>query len=84
MTRFSSHRMISGSGVSWSARGVAAGTTTDRWRDKRAHIAPRTVGCFSWVFRCLRHIAQDCRNVSERLIFLFSLKFVHIAGFRHD
>lgn len=77
-------RRVAGAGVAWRAQRGEAGNTTEGGRDKRAHIAPRMVGCFSWVFRCLRHIAQNCHNVSERLIFPFSLKFSHIVGPRHE
>ena len=43
-------RILSTAGVSWRARGVAAGTTTGRWQDKSAHGAARSVGCFCGIF----------------------------------
>ena len=77
-------RIAAGAGVAWRAPKGEAGNTTEGGRDKRAHIAPGTVGCFSGVFRCLWHIAQDCRNVPDTLIIQFSLTISHIAVFRHD
>ena len=79
MTHLISYRMISGSGVSWSTRGVAAGITTDRWQDKRAHIARRSVGCFAWIFWRVPHIAGPWRNVRGPLKGLCLRGFSHIA-----
>ena len=79
MKRFSSHRMISGSGVTWSARRIAAGTTTDRWQDKRAHIARRSVGCFCGVFWRVPHIVRLCSNVRRVLNIPDSRGFLHVA-----
>ena len=79
MTRCSSHRMIAGSGVSWSARRGVAGTTTDRWQDKRAHIARRSVGCFCGIFLDAPHIVRLCRNVRRAFNILDLLGFPHIA-----
>ncbi len=79
MTRCKSHRMIADSGVSWSARGGAAGTTTDRWQDKRAHVVRRSVGCFVWIFWRIPHIVRLCRNVRRAFNILDLLGFPHIA-----
>jgi hypothetical protein len=79
-----SDRRVAGTGVAWRAQRGEADNTTEGGRDKRAHIAPRTVGCFYWVFRCPRHIAQDCRNVPDCFILLFSLNLSHIVELRHE
>lgn len=34
-----------------------------RRQDKRAHVVPRSVGCFCWRFRHFSHIASLCCNV---------------------
>ena len=83
MTRCKSHRMIADSGVSWSARGGAAGTTTDRWQDKRAHVVRRSVGCFVWIFWRVPHIVRPRRNVCRALNFPALQGFSHIAERRH-
>ena len=83
MTRCSSDRMISGSGVSWRAGVGAAGTTTDRWQDKRAHIARRSVGCFAWIFWRVPHIAGPWRNVRGPLKGLCLRGSSHIAERSH-
>ena len=71
--------MISGSGVSWRAGVGAAGTTTDRWQDKRAHIARRSVGCFCGIFLDAPHIVRLCSNVRRALNCPDFLPFPHIA-----
>lgn len=79
MRRTSLLRMTSGSGVTWRTRVGAAGPTTDRWQDKRAHIARRSVGCFCVVFWRVPHIVQLHRNVRRVLYFPDLLGFLHIA-----
>ena len=76
-------RTQSCSGVSWRAQGAEAGTTTGRWRDKKAHGALRSVGCFCSVFRRVPHRAALSRTVRCAPIFLISVFLSHRAGFRH-
>ncbi len=76
-------RMLSGSGASWRVRGVVAGTATEGWQDKRAHLARRSGGCFCWVFRPAAHIAGLAHNVRQGTKTLFLIDFLHIAGLRH-
>lgn len=71
------------SGVSWRVQGTEAGTTTGRWRDKKAHSALRSVGCFCSGFRRVPHRAALSRTVRCAPIFLISLFLSHRAGFRH-
>ena len=77
-------RILSTAGVSWRARGVAAGTTTGRWQDKSAHGAARSVGCFYWDFSAIRQCAAPRRNVRETHNALPELAFPHIAGAGDD
>ena len=70
-------------GVSWRAQGAEAGTTTGRWRDKKAHGALRSVGCFCLVFRRVPHRAALSRTVRSAPIFLIFLSLSHRAGLRH-
>jgi hypothetical protein len=79
MTCTSSFRMMSGSGVSWWVRVGATGTTTARWQDKRAHIARRSVGWFSWAFFRAPHIVSLWRNVCHAFNLPDLLRFPHIA-----
>ncbi len=76
-------RRQSYSGVSWRVEGAEAGTTTGRWRDKKAHGALRSVGCFCLGFRRVPHRAALSRTVRFALIFLISLFLLHRAGLRH-
>ena len=75
-------RALSWSGVLPSARVGAASTATDRWQDKRAHIARRSVGCFVWIFWRVPHIVPLHRNVRIALNLLDFPPFSHIAGQR--
>lgn len=76
-------RTMAGAGVDWSARRWDAGNTTEGWRDKRAHLALRSVGCFCWVFRRLAHLAPLMGNVRRRPNPLYLRDISHIAGPRH-
>lgn len=76
-------RAQSCSGVSWRAQGAEAGTTTGRWRDKKAHRALRSVGCFCLDFRRVPHRAALSRTVRCAPIFLIFLSLLHRAGLRH-
>ena len=76
-------RAQSCSGVSWRARGAEAGTTTGRWRDKKAHGALRSVGCFCLGFPLIRQCAASARNVRSHFNALPDLAFAHIAGAGH-
>ncbi len=72
MTRKITLRILSYSGVSWRARGAAAGTTTEGWQDKRAHGARRLGGCFCSCFRRVPHrvaLVRTVRDVPNTLIF---------------
>ena len=70
-------------GVSWRAQGAEAGTTTGRWRDKKAHGALRSVGCFCLRFRRVPHRAALSRTVRCAPIYLNFLFLSHRAGLRH-
>ena len=76
-------RILSTAGVSWRARGVAAGTTTGRWRDKKAHGALRLGGCFCMVFRRVSRRAALACTVRSTLIFLNFHILLHRARQRH-
>lgn len=83
MTRATTLRIPSCSGVSWRARGVAGGTTTEGWQDKRAHGARRLGGCFCSCFCCVPHRvarARTVRNVPNTLIYCV---VSHCAGISH-
>jgi len=77
-------RILSGSGAAWRAQVAETGTTTEGGRDKRAHIALRSVGCFCWAFRRLAHIAPSGGNVRHSLKPLYLRDLSHIAEPRHD
>ena len=76
-------RILSTAGVSWRARGVAAGTTTGRWQDKSAHGAARSVGCFCSCFWRVPHRAAYSRTVRRTPILLFLRGVSHRAEMRH-
>nr|WP_196108347.1 MULTISPECIES: hypothetical protein [unclassified Ochrobactrum] len=76
-------RIPSGAGVSWRAQRVAAGTTTERWRDKKAHGALRLGGCFCGVFRRVPRRAALARTVRCAPILLIFRILLHRAGLRH-
>jgi len=76
-------RTMAGSGVLWSAQMWRTGETTDRWQDKRAHIALRSVGCFCLEFSGNSHLAAFANNVRIRIKYLYIMIFSHIAGTRH-
>lgn len=76
-------RIPSCSGVSWRAQRAEAGNTTGRWRDKKAHGALRSVGCFCLGFRRVPHRAALSRTARSAPIFLIFLFLSHRAGLRH-
>lgn len=76
-------RAGSGSSVAWRAREREAGTTTARWRDKKAHGALRSVGCFCLGFRRVPHRAALSRTVRCAPIFMIFLSLLHRAELRH-
>ncbi len=76
-------RIPSHSGVSWRGHGAEAGRTTGRWRDKKAHGALRSVGCFCSGFRRVPHSASLSRTVRCAPIFLIFPILLHRAGLRH-
>lgn len=60
-------------------------TTTEGGQDKRAHVVPRSVGCFSKVFAAFAHIAPGIGKVlnpSNSLIFHHHLHIVRCADGR--
>ncbi len=59
---------------------MAAGTTTERWRDKRPHGAAVAGGCFCSGFRRVPHRAALARTVRCALLFLIFLDDLHRAG----
>ena len=58
-------RVLARSGVDRRARRGKAGNPTEGWQDKRPHGVRRSVGCFDWVFRRLRHAARLRRRVLD-------------------
>ena len=57
--------------------------TTGRGLDKKAHIAPRLIGCFFGVFWSLPHIGLIFRNVRRKPKALYLRDLSHIAERRH-
>lgn len=76
-------RTMAGSGVLWDAQMWRTGGTTDRWQDKRAHIALLSIGCFCLYFPGLSHLAACAGNVRRRCKPLCKIEFSHIAGAPH-
>lgn len=83
MTRATTLRIPSCSGVSWRARGVEAGTTTEGWQDKRAHGARRLGGCFCSCFCCVPHRVAHARTVRYPPKVLKMIAVSHRAGISH-
>jgi hypothetical protein len=77
------NRTMAGPGVLWSAQMWRTSETTDRWQDKRAHIALRSVGCFCLDFSGISHLPAFAGNVRRRCKYLCIMAFTHIAGARH-
>ena len=68
MISTSAHRIASQD----SGRSGENVTTTEGGQDKRAHVAPRSVGCFFEVFAAFPHVALGIGKVpnpSKSLIF---------------
>ena len=84
MSAWAVFRTPAHSGVSWRGQVAEAGTTTGRWRDKKAHGALRSVGCFCLGFRRVPHRAALSRTVRPAPILMIFLFLSHRAGFRHD
>ncbi len=76
-------RSLSGSGATWSALRRGPGITTVGGQDKRAHIAPSSVGCFCWIFLLLPHRTAFGDKVRRRPKLLYLKDLLHIAGLRH-
>lgn len=70
-------------GVDGRARGGVAGNPTEGWRDKRPHVAARSVGCSHWSFRRFQHLAAFRRNVPESRKALILHDAPHIGKPRH-
>ena len=52
---------------------------TERWRDKRAQGAARSVGCFCFRFSLIRQCAASARNVRAIINTLLRPSLQHIA-----
>jgi len=76
-------RTLACSRVVRRAQGRGAGTTTERWQDKRAHIVRRSGGWFCCVFRRVAHLAALLANVQCKPNTLLLFDLSHIAGPRH-
>jgi|688.fasta_scaffold134718_2 hypothetical protein len=83
MSTYVRDRTIAGSVAPWSAQMWRPGETTDRWQDKRAHIALRPVGCFCLDFSGISHLAACGGNVRRRCKPLYVIALSHIAEARH-
>lgn len=83
MSRPDALRPISCFRVPWRMEGADAGNLTERWQDKRAHIARRSDDTICQVFRPAPHIAARKGNVRRTLEALCSRRLFHIAGQRH-
>ena len=83
MSHSGTYRMASGAGVLRRAQSVAAGTTTEGWRDKKAHCALRLGGCFCRDFWRVSHRAVLARTVRFAAISLIFLSVLHCAGLIH-
>ena len=83
MTDWTANRVPSCAGVPWSAPGVAARATTGGWRDKKAHGALRSGGCFSLGFWRVPRRAALPRTVRFAPIFLISQGLLHRSELRH-
>jgi len=81
MISASAHRIASHDSVG-SGETVS---TTEGGQDKRAHVVPRSVGCFSEVFAAFAHIAPGIGKVlnpSNSLIFNHHLHIARCADGR--
>lgn len=66
-----------------SGRWGEAAPTTEGGQDKRGHVAPRSVGCFSEVFVAFAHLATGLCKVPHLPETPFLRRFSHIAEPRH-
>lgn len=83
MSQLGTYRMASGAGVLWRGQSVAAGTTTEGWRDKKAHGAQRSGCCFCRDFWCVPHRAALARTVRFAATSLILFSVSHCAGLIH-
>ncbi|MCA0850700.1 hypothetical protein [Salipiger thiooxidans] len=80
MIRATTLRIPTYSGVLLRGQAVAAGTTTEGWRDKKAHGARRSGGCFCRDFWPVSHRAALARTVRFAAISLIFFSVLHCAG----
>jgi hypothetical protein len=80
MVAVTAFRILANGSGALRAHRCGPATTTGRWRDKRAQRAPRSGGCFCWVFWSALHRAAILRNVRQQPIFLNSRCLLHVAG----
>ena len=83
MSQLGTYRMASGAGVLWRGQSVAAGTTTEGWRDKKAHGVRRSGGCSCRDFWRISHRAALMRTVRFVAISLIFFSVSHCAGLIH-
>lgn len=83
MTGTHGNRTLSGAGAMWRALRGEQGNTTEGGRDKRAHIALRSVGCFCRVFWSRQHLAPFFGNVRRKPKPLYLKDLSHIAEQRN-
>ena len=76
-------RRLSGFLLFGRRAGREAWETTDRWRDKRAQGALRSVGCFCSGISSQTHIAPLLGNVHRVLKPLHSVAFLHLVSVRY-
>ncbi len=83
MTGTHGNRTLSGAGATWRTLRGKQGNTTEGGRDKRAHIALRSVGCFCRVFWSHQHLGPLCGNVRREPKPLHLIDLLHIAERRN-
>ncbi len=80
MTRATTIRIPTYTGVLLRGQAVEAGTTTEGWQDKRAHGARRLGGCFCSCFCCVSHRVTRVRTVRDVPNILIFCDVSHCAG----